>query len=183
MTAPAEDWIQAVLQFWFKELKPEAWFGKDPVLDQLIRVRFGALYEQRKESAPETTISARGSLAAVIVLDQFPRNMYRGLPQAFATDQQALAISQRAIGLALDLELDPQQRAFLYMPFQHSEDRTVQERSVELFAALGNPETLAYAREHHAIIEQFGRFPHRNAILGRTSSAQELEFLKTHSGF
>jgi uncharacterized protein (DUF924 family) len=119
----------------------------------------------------------------VIVLDQFPRNIYRGLPQAFATDQQALAISQRTIDLALDRELDPQQRIFLYMPFQHSEDRAAQGRSVELFAALGNPEVLAYAREHHAIIEQFGRFPHRNVILGRTSSAQELEFLKKHPGF
>ena len=121
-------------------------------------------------------------MAAVIVLDQFPRNMFRGTAQAFATDAVALKISKDAIAAKLDTQLTPQQRAFLYMPFQHVEDRNDQARSVELFSALG-AESLSYARQHKEVIDRFGRFPHRNAALGRESTPEEIEFMKTHPGF
>src|SRR5690606_11134232 len=126
---------------------------------------------------------AREALAYVIALDQFPRNMFRGTPQAFASDALALAIVEHALALGLDAQLDRSGRTFLYMPFQHSEDGEVQARSVELFAALGEEKTLDYARQQRESIERFGRFPHRNDVLGRSSTAEELEFLKAHKGF
>jgi uncharacterized protein (DUF924 family) len=127
---------------------------------------------------PEVTLSADRALAAVIALDQFPRNAFRGSPMAFEADGHALGIAQAAIAAGLDRALSGTERQFLYMPFQHSENRDLQARSVELFATLEDPECLRYAKEHKAIIDRFGRFPHRNAILGRTSTAQEIEFLR-----
>lgn len=182
--SPSDSWIDTVLHFWFEELQPRAWFTRDQKLDEVIRGRFYELYEQLKQAAPDSVTSdARGCLAAVIVLDQFPRNMFRGSPEAFATDAMALSIAEHAIGATLDLTLTAQQRQFLYMPFQHSEDRAVQARSIELFASLGPDQGITYAQQHKAIIDRFGRFPHRNATLGRLSSAEEIEFLKTNPGF
>lgn len=176
-------WIEQVLHFWFEELQPQAWFAKDAQMDETIRRRFLPLYEQLALHVPPVALStARGVLAAVIVLDQFPRNMFRGSPRAFATDDQALAIADQAIRASLDRPLSPLQRQFLCMPFQHSEDRATQARSIELFAAIG-AETLDYAQRHKDIIDRFGRFPHRNAVLGRPSTPDEVEFLKTHPGF
>jgi uncharacterized protein (DUF924 family) len=117
-------------------------------------------------------------LAAILVLDQFPRNMFRDDPRAFATDQAALTLSKRAIGEGLDLRLPPEQRAFIYMPFQHSEALDDQARSIEIFTSLGAPLNLDFARRHEAIIARFGRFPHRNAVLGRESTEDEIAFLK-----
>lgn len=174
---------EAVLRFWFEELKPKQWFTRDAQLDELIRRRFLSTYEEAGRVDPTALTQAREALAHVIALDQFPRNMFRGTPQAFATDPLALTIAQLAIASGLDAELDRPGRIFLYMPFQHSEDVNVQARSVELFAALGDEGSLDYARQHRQIIERFGRFPHRNAVLGRASTAEELEFLKTHKGF
>ncbi|HEX7114957.1 MAG TPA: DUF924 family protein [Steroidobacter sp.] len=174
---------EAVLRFWFGELKPKQWFTRDERLDRLIRERFLSTYEEAKRVDPQSLAQAREALAHVIALDQFPRNMFRGTPQAFATDDLALAISRHAIASGLDKQLDRFGRIFLYMPFQHSEDRDVQASSVELFASVGDDNSLDYARQHREIIERFGRFPHRNAVLGRASSAEELEFLKTHKGF
>jgi uncharacterized protein (DUF924 family) len=179
----SEEWVEEVLRFWFGELEPRQWFTRDDALDALIRTRFLPLYERIREFSAEAPRSARTALATVIVLDQFPRNMFRGTPQAFATDALALRVSERSIAAGLDRELDGVQRTFLYMPFQHAEDPEVQARSVSLFASTGQAMSLDYARQHKEIIDRFGRFPHRNAILGRASTPEELEFMKTHAGF
>lgn len=174
-----DDWVTGVLDFWFKELAARDWFRKSDELDELITRRFAALYERLALALPdECERSPRAALAGVIVLDQFPRNMFRGSPQAFASDAAALQLAVRAIDRKFDLALDGAEPIFLYMPFQHSENRAVQARSVELFASLGDPDTLDYARRHRAIIDRFGRFPHRNAVLGRATTAAEAEFLR-----
>lgn len=184
MTTPTPAWINDVVHFWFTELQQENWFAKDDAVDATIRKRFGALHASLTEKVPASvTASPLGALATVIVLDQFSRNLFRNSGRAFACDATALAISQEAIRVGFDAQLERNQRVFLYMPFQHSEDRDVQRRSVELFGSLGDPNTLDYAQQHRDIVERFGRFPHRNRVLGRDSTPQELEFLKTHSGF
>ena len=177
------DWAEQVTRYWFEELPPEAWFRKDTRVDDAIRERFAALHDEIARIRPEQLTTPRDCLAAVIVLDQFPRNMFRGSPRAFATDALALSISQHAIAAGLDQQLDRQQRWFLYMPFQHSEDRAVQARSIELFTQLNDPENLGYARRHQEIIDRFGRFPHRNEVLGRVSTPEEAQFIATHRGF
>lgn len=171
--------IDEVLKFWFEELAPEDWYKRDAARDAEIRKRFGSLYEKLKEAVPpDWLMSPRGFLAAIIVLDQFPRNMFRDDPRAFATDAAALELAKRAIAAGIDLKLPPVERAFVYLPFQHSEVLADQARSLELFTALGAPLNLDFARRHQDIIERFGRFPHRNAVLGRASTEQELAFLK-----
>ena len=178
-----KDWVEQVTRYWFEELRPEAWFRKDARVDDAIRERFAALHDEVAQLRPEQFATARACLAAVIVLDQFSRNMFRGSPRSFATDSLALAISQHAIAAGLDQQLTKQQRWFLYMPFQHSEDRKVQARSIELFTQLDDPENLGYARRHQEVIDRFGRFPHRNEVLGRVSTPEELQFIATHRGF
>jgi uncharacterized protein (DUF924 family) len=177
------DWAAQVLRYWFEELDPDAWFRKDENVDATLRERFGTLYDQLAQIRPEQLTTPPECIAAVIVLDQFPRNMFRGSPRAFATDALALSIAQHAIAAALDRQLTQQQRLFLYMPFQHSEDRAVQARSIELFTQLGLADNLDYAHRHKDIIDRFGRFPHRNAVLGRRSTTDELQFIATHRGF
>ena len=168
-----------VLAFWFKELRPDQWFKRDEALDEIVRSRFGALYERLATNlAPDWRETAEGCLAAVIVLDQFPRQLFRDDARAFATDEAALAIASLAIERSFDQALSPVQRKILYMPFQHSEDADVQARSVALFATIDDPDTLTYARRHKEIIDRFGRFPHRNAVLSRDSTEEELAFLK-----
>ena len=168
-----------VLAFWFQDLKPEQWFRPDIALDSAVSFRFGAIHAALERGVPD---SWRGNghavLAGVIVLDQFPRNMFRGTSRAFATDAAALALSSEAIRLQFDRTLSVIERQFLYMPFQHAEDLDVQRRSIDLFAALGDANVLDYAERHRTVIARFGRFPHRNATLGRTSTAEEIEFLK-----
>ena len=177
-TTSSDAWIGDVLDFWFKELSPEDWYKKDDAIDATIRKRFGAQYETLAgTTSAEVPTSARAALATVIVLDQFPRNMFRDSPKSFASDVHALAIARSAISGGLDRELAACERQFLYMPFQHSEDRGVQARSVELFANLGDAEVLRYAELHKAIIDRFGRFPHRNAVLGRAATLEEIAFL------
>jgi uncharacterized protein (DUF924 family) len=177
------DWAEQVTRYWFEELPSQAWFRKDTRVDDTIRERFAALHDEVAQISPQQLTTPRDCLAAVIVLDQFPRNMFRGSPRAFATDTLALSISQHAIAAGLDQQLDRQQRWFLYMPFQHSEDRAVQARSIELFTQLGDQENLGYARRHQEIIDRFGRFPHRNEVLGRVSTPEEAQFIATHRGF
>lgn len=177
------DWAAQVLSYWFEELRPEAWFRKDERVDAAIGERFGALYQQLALIRPEQLTTPLECIAAAIALDQFPRNMFRDSPRAFATDALALSIAQHAIATGLDQQLTQQQRLFLYMPFQHSEDRAVQARSIELFTQLGLADNLDYAQRHRNIIERFGRFPHRNAVLGRESTTEELQFVATHRGF
>jgi uncharacterized protein (DUF924 family) len=177
------DWPAQILRYWFEELEPEAWFRRDERVDATIRERFGALYEQLARIRPEQLTTPLEHVAAAIALDQFPRNMFRGTPRAFATDLLALSIAQHAIATGLDEQLAPQQRLFLYMPFQHSEDRAVQARSIELFTRLGLGDNLDYAHRHKKIIDRFGRFPHRNEVLGRESTTEELQYVATHRGF
>lgn len=171
--------IAAVLAFWFEELRPEQWFKKDPELDETVRARFLPLYERLAAGLPpHWRATPEGCLAAVIVLDQFPRNLFRDDPRAYATDAAALATAEHAIERGFDQALNPARKQFLYTPLQHSEDADVQARSVRLLATIDEPEALEYAKRHKAIIDRFGRFPHRNAILGRASTAEERAFLE-----
>jgi uncharacterized protein (DUF924 family) len=171
--------IDEIVAFWFETLKPEDWYRKNPAIDAAITARFSAIHEALKTSVPLEWIGApKGMLAAILVLDQFPRNMFRDDARAFATDEAALALAKRAIGEGIDMLLPPEQRAFVYLPFQHAESRDDQARSIALFTALGNPNNLDFAQRHQAIIARFGRFPHRNSVLGRASTAEELAFLQ-----
>ena len=173
------DWSAEVLRFWFEELPPEAWFRADPATDGAIRSRFLNLYRRLRDDPVETLATDPWhTLAAIVVLDQFSRNMFRNTPEAFAGDRQALALAKAAVAAGFDLQLTPAERQFVYMPFQHDEDPASQRRAVDLFTALGNAEALSYARHHKGIIDRFGRFPHRNAILGRRSTPDEIAFLK-----
>lgn len=169
-----------VLAFWFGpeplEARP-AWFEKDADFDAEIATRFSRTYEAAaKGKLDALAMTASGSLALVVVLDQFPRNLFRDDPRAFATDRKALNLAHLAIEKGFDREMNKLQRQFLYMPYQHSEELNDQRRSLELFAAL-DKQTYEYAVRHYEIIERFGRFPHRNAILGRTSTEAEAQFL------
>ena len=170
--------VQEVLDFWFAEDAERLWFASTPAFDQEVRKRFArrvahaASGELRSwEEGPE------GCVALCILLDQMPRNMFRGSPRAFATDAKALAIAERAVSRRFDRELTPDHKQFLYLPFVHSEEVTNQLRALALFEAAGLREALEYVKERLALIRRFGRFPHRNAILGRTSTPEELKFL------
>ena len=166
-------WARDVLAFWFAR-GPEQWWRAGPELDAEIRERFGDLWQEQRERPPEDFLEAADhALAAVILFDQLPRNMFRGHAEQFATDPLALAIAKGAVERGYD-DMPADRRQFLYMPFQHSEDLADQRRSLLLFGALGDAEQLRYARLHHDVIARFGRFPHRNAILGRKPRAEEL---------
>lgn len=170
--------VDSVLGFWFDELTPALWFVANAEVDRQIAQRFGDVYTLLATALPEVwPATARGRLAAVIALDQFPRNMFRGTAQAFATDTCALRIAGAAIDAGFDRQLPAVQRQFLYLPFQHSEHASDQVRSAGLYAALGNAHALDFALRHKAIIDRFGRFPHRNRALGRPSTAEEVAFL------
>ncbi|HEU0133222.1 MAG TPA: DUF924 family protein [Allosphingosinicella sp.] len=167
-------WQDEVLGYWFA-LDEAQWWKSDPALDHEIRERFHSLWETQRENVPEAFLaSPRDSIAAVILFDQFPRNMLRGHADQFSTDPLALAIARGAVDRGLDESMSGKERGFLYMPFQHSEDLEDQKRSVALFTALGDPFQLDFARKHHDVIERFGRFPHRNPILGRPPRAAEI---------
>ncbi len=179
-TASPDPGPQSVIRFWFEESTPQQWFTKDLAFDETIRSRFGNLLVQASRGELWSwRTDALGRLAEIIVLDQFSRNAYRDTPQAFAQDPVALVLSQEVIQLGLDAQLTPEQRAFAYMPLMHSESRLVQQESVRQFTALGNPNNLDFAQRHRDIIERFGRYPHRNAILARTSTPEEIAFLQT----
>ena len=164
-----------ILDFWFA-LPKEAWWEGDAQLDASIRARFHDLWTKLRQCPADTFLgSANDALAAVILFDQFPRNMFRDDAESFATDALALTIAREAIERGLDGSLSPERRQFLYMPFQHSEALKDQQQSVALFTALGDPEPLRYAKLHHDVIDRFGRFPHRNAMLGRTPRQDEID--------
>jgi uncharacterized protein (DUF924 family) len=161
------------LGYWFS-LRPEQWWS-DKSLDVEIAERFGALWEEQSGRMPGDFLgSPQEALAAVILFDQFPRNMFRGHADQFATDHLALAVAKAAIERGHDDALGQAERGFLYMPFQHSEDLDDQQRSLRLFTALGDAEQLLFAKLHHDVIERFGRFPHRNAVLGRAPRPEEV---------
>jgi len=166
-------WVGAVLGFWFSR-GPEAWWKSDPAFDLEVRERFLRLREELRESGPEAFLADPDTaLAAVILFDQLPRNMFRDHADQFSTDPLALAIARGAIALGHDDGMTPERRGFLYMPFEHSEDLRDQRQSLLLFTALGDSGHLGYARKHYEVIERFGRFPHRNAMLGRKPTAIE----------
>ncbi|WP_158129149.1 DUF924 family protein [Vibrio fluvialis] len=170
---------QSVLTFWFNELTPEMWWKKDVSLDDQIRDRFTPLYEQAvKGELFHWRQCPQGALAEVIVLDQFSRNIFRDTPKAFAQDPQALTLAQFAIEKGFHKQLTKSEQVFLYLPFMHSESRLIHAAAMDLYSELGEQVNLDFEMQHKAIIERFGRYPHRNAILGRQSTAEELEFLK-----
>ena len=173
--------MQEILEFWFHSLQPADWFARSDSLDELIKTRFEATH--RKVVAGEAAHwrdTPEGRLAEIIVLDQFSRNMFRGHGQAFAADPMALALSQEAIRCGADRKLDDQRRPFLYMPFMHSESRVIHEQAVALFTGLAS---LEYEIRHKAIIDRFGRYPHRNAALSRVSTPEEVEWMARNPGF
>jgi uncharacterized protein (DUF924 family) len=169
-----EDWRSDVLKFWFA-LEPAQWWRGGPDLDHRIRQQFLKLWSEKRQLPVDSFLGdPLTALAAVILFDQFPRNMFRGHADQFSTDHLALAIATEAIARGFDDELKTQERGFLYMPFQHSEDLADQRRSVQLFTALGDDYQLGFANKHHDVIARFGRFPHRNAILGRAPRPDEV---------
>jgi uncharacterized protein (DUF924 family) len=170
---------EEILQFWFAEVDPKSWWAKDTQFDARIIARFADVH--RRASACECfewRVSPRGRLAEIIVLDQFSRNMFRDRPESFAQDALALALAQEAVGSGADRQLSAELRDFLYMPYMHSESPRIHEEATNLFAANGVASTIEFERRHRAIIDRFGRYPHRNAILGRASSPEELSFLE-----
>ncbi|MGA7594732.1 MAG: DUF924 family protein [Gallionella sp.] len=174
-----------ILKFWFEEIEPSQWWKKDENLDRLITVRFSDIH--RRATLCELfgwRTDAHGRLAEVIVLDQFSRNMFRGSPLSFAHDALALALAQEAISAGADKSLNQAERSFLCMPFMHSESLKIHDIAAELFRDNGNQSSFDFELKHRAIIERFGRYPHRNSVLGRKSSDEEIEFLKQPgSGF
>ncbi len=169
---------QDILTFWFTELTPQQHFAKDAALDDRIRQRFAATLEAAARCELfEWRATPEGRLAEILVLDQFSRNIYRDTPQAFAQDPLALALAQELVANGLDGSLAPTQRTFAYMPYMHSESRAIHAQSIALFTQLGIERQLDFALRHQAIVERFGRYPHRNAVLGRSSSADEVAFL------
>ena len=171
--------FEEVLEFWFKEIQPEQQWRVDPGLDDAIRQRFGELHRAANLGELWSWRSqARGRLAEIIVLDQFSRNMHRGTREAFASDAMALALAQEAVAGGHDAVIPAEQRVFLYMPFEHSESKLVHIEAMRLFGSLGLPYYLDYELRHKAIIDRFGRYPHRNDVLGRTSTPEELAFLE-----
>lgn len=170
---------QAVLDFWFEAFTPAQWFKKDPEMDRMILQRFGALHTQASQcECYPWRKTAEGRLAEIIVLDQFSRNIYRDDARAFATDALALALAQEAVAAGADAELTSAQRAFLYMPYMHSESAAIHELAMQLFDQPGLENNYDFEVRHKAIIDRFGRYPHRNALLGRASTDEELAFLK-----
>ena len=175
-------WCDDVLHFWFEELSADHWWCKDDALDTRIRRRFLGLYAALASSGAKAIVEPRVALATVIVLDQFPRNMFRGDARAYASDAQARAIAKAAVATGLDHALSKDGRLFLYMPLQHSEDAADQRLGIELVSALGDDEWTHIALAHQRIIDRFGRFPHRNAVLGRRSTAEETASLAEPMG-
>lgn len=173
-----------VLSFWFELTPPEKWWEKDDKFDEIIRKKFLEMHDKAIQSELSCWREcAEGALAEIIVLDQFSRNIYRNKPESFAFDGMALALAQEAIRRKLNQELEPKKRAFMYLPFMHSESLMIHETALEFFSETGLEHNLSFEKEHISIIKKFGRYPHRNQILGRPSTHKELSFLKQHKGF
>jgi uncharacterized protein (DUF924 family) len=163
-----------ILSFWFSDTSRPKWFAQDPFFDAVVSARYGAVLQAAKRGELfQWRETIRGRLAEIIVLDQFSRNIHRGAATAFECDAQALVLAQEAVRDQTRLELTPDQKAFLYMPFMHSESPVIHEEGLKLFSEVGLEWHLPYEEEHRRVIQRFGRFPHRNAILGRASTAEE----------
>jgi uncharacterized protein (DUF924 family) len=168
----------SVLQFWFSEITPAQWWKVDPAFDALVAERFGAIHAQAIHAELyEWRRTAKGRLAEVIVLDQFSRNIYRGTHRAFEADAMALALAQEAVSAKADTELTQEERIFLYMPYMHSESKPIHVIAERLFRENTPKGNYDFELRHKAIIDRFGRFPHRNEMLGRKSTPEELVFL------
>jgi len=168
-----------VLRFWFEEVAPAQWWSKDPALDAEIAVRFTALHARAARCECHAWRAApEGRLAEIIVLDQFSRNLFRDSAAAFATDPLALALAQEVISGGTDAKLPVEQRRFIYMPYMHSESLLIHDCAVRLFDQPGLEDNLRFEHLHRDIIVRFGRYPHRNALLGRVSTPEELAFLE-----
>ena len=170
----SDDWRASVLKFWFG-LKSEQWWQTDSELDHRIRQQFLKLWAEKRQLPVDAFLTdPLTAAAAVILFDQFPRNIFRESAEQFATDHLALAIAKGALDAGFDGQLEHDERKFLYMPFEHSEDPDDQNRGVLLFTQLGDDEQITYAKKHRDIIARFGRFPHRNAMLGRAPRPDEI---------
>jgi uncharacterized protein (DUF924 family) len=176
---PEPDMYQDILKFWFEDIEPKMWWTADAEFDEQIRVRFGGVLEQAARcelfawrDQPE------GRLAEIIVLDQFSRNIHRNTPLAFAQDPIALVLAQEAVAADVHHALSAGKRSFLFLPFMHSESKHIHVRAESLYREYAPPDSYKYELRHKAIIDRFGRYPHRNEILGRVSSPEEIEFLK-----
>lgn len=178
---------QEILHFWFEETQPAQWFQKNDDFDTLIRERFLGIYRLAADGVCDLwRDEAEGCVALCVVLDQFPRNIFRGQAESFASDAKALLVARQALARGFDQTQPPARRRFLYLPFEHSEDMTDQQRAVALFQSMQADDPLGYdyALRHQEVIERFGRFPHRNAILGRKNTPEEDEYLaQAGSGF
>eukprot|EP01035_Chromulina_nebulosa_P032628 gene32628-43603_t len=176
--------IEDLLGFWFAEGMEARWFASTPEFDREILRRFGAVHQRAAAGGLDHwSASPEGALALILALDQFPRNMFRGTPRAFVSDAKALEISRAALAQGFDQARPPRERPFFYLPLSHSEAIADQDACVRLHEELNYEDYLDHAIQHRDIIARFGRFPHRNRILGRQDTADEREFLKTHKGF
>jgi uncharacterized protein (DUF924 family) len=176
---------KTVYRFWFKQCGPDQWFfKKTKKFDRLLRKKFLTTYWEvvRGEHA-DWRRSPKGRLAEIVVVDQLSRNMFRGTPGMFRYDELALALAQEALRLRVDKKMNSDEKLFLYLPFMHSESKKIQKQSIRLFRAYADKRTIWFANDHKRIIDRFGRYPHRNSILGRTSSATEKKFMKKHKGY
>lgn len=175
---------QAVVDFWYSERVRPLWFSSTAEFDEELRQNYGQLYRDASQGLlQDWENTSVGALALAIILDQFPLNMFRGRPESFATEAEAVRVARDAVNKGLDAQLDTEFRVFLYMPFMHSENLADQDLSVQLFGAAGLVDNLRFARHHRDIVRRFGRFPHRNAILGRQSTPQELAYLGSEEAF
>jgi uncharacterized protein (DUF924 family) len=175
---------QKIIDFWFADDVRKLWFNSTAEFDRSLRERFEDILKQADQGELDHWMeTAAGCLALVIILDQFPLNMFRGNAQSFATEARSREVARVAIANGFDKVLAAEQQAFLYMPFMHSEDLADQQLALEFFAQPGMESNLRFARHHHAIVETYGRFPHRNAVLGRTSTAAEIEYLNSREAF
>ncbi len=174
---------EEIVEFWHGA-GPDKWFSKDEAFDEACRTRFLETYEAAaRGDLAEWELSPQGALALVILLDQLPRNMFRGTRRAYSTDPAALLSAERAIERHHDQAVAPELRRFFYLPFMHAEDLSAQERSVALNEALGEEESIRWARHHRDIVARFGRFPHRNPLVGRESTAEEEAYLAAEEAF
>lgn len=180
--------ISELIEFWFAEEMRAYWFNATAEMDSLILNKFQALWHRAVNGDLDDWVnSAEGALALIILLDQMPLNMFRGQAKSFSTEAKAIEVTKLAINNGLDKQLNTMQRGFAYMPLMHSENKEDQALSVEQYSQLveagGSKESLNFAKHHQAIVEQFGRFPHRNQILGRESTFEELEYLSSEHAF
>ena len=174
---------EEVLEFWFVEHGPDDWFSANPEFDARLAARFAETHEKVSQcEAFRWRATPQGRVAEIVVLDQFSRQLHRGSPRAFAQDGMALVLAQEAVAAGHDRALTPEQRHFLLMPYMHSESLVIHEEAVRLFTQLGNEEALKYEIAHRDVIQRFGRYPRRNAALGRQSTQEELEYMESGEG-